>query len=108
MIRHAADGDLNEPSARIFGNAFARPLERGGEQRLLNSVFGRGEVMEAPHDRAEHLRRKVAQQVLGVGAEHRFCHETSSVRLVMIWRTSMGMLVGTPPGPGPDESRAAI
>ncbi len=38
---------------------------RGGDQRFLHRVFGRGEVAEAPDDGAEHLRRELAQQVLG-------------------------------------------
>jgi hypothetical protein len=39
-------------------------LEGRGEQRLLDGVFGSGKVTEAPDDRSEHLRRKLAQQVL--------------------------------------------
>jgi hypothetical protein len=35
-------------------------------------------------------------------------HGRSSVLPLMICRTSIGMSVGTPPGPGPADNRAAI
>ena len=65
MIGHAPRGDLDQPAARIVGHAFSRPLHGRREQRLLHRVFGGGEVAEAPDHRAEHLRRELAQQVLG-------------------------------------------
>ena len=34
-------------------------------QRFLDRVLGRGEVAKSPDDRAQHLRRELAQQVLG-------------------------------------------
>lgn len=68
LIRQATDGDLNEPAARIFGQAFARPLQRGGDQRLLDSVLGGRKIMKAPNDRTEHPGRKLVQQMLGFGA----------------------------------------
>ena len=36
-------------------------------QRLLNGILGGSEVMETADDRAEHLRRGFAQQMLGTG-----------------------------------------
>jgi hypothetical protein len=33
----------------------------------LNGILGGGEVMETADDRAEHLRREFAQQMLGTG-----------------------------------------
>ena len=38
----------------------------GGDQRLLHGVLGRIEVAVAAHERAEDLRRQLAQQVLDV------------------------------------------
>ena len=67
VIGHAPRRDLDQPAARVVGHALARPLLRRGDQRLLHRVLGRGEVAEAPDDRAEHLRRELAQQVLGRG-----------------------------------------
>jgi hypothetical protein len=37
------------------------------DQCLLNGVLGGGEVTETADDRAEHLRREFAQQMLGTG-----------------------------------------
>jgi hypothetical protein len=48
-------------------HTFPRPLHRCREQRLLNGVFGGGEIMEASSYRPEHLRRELAQQMLGTG-----------------------------------------
>ena len=40
---------------------------RRREQRLLHGVLGRVEVAVPAHERAEDLRRELAQQVLGAG-----------------------------------------
>ena len=42
-IRHAPCGHVNEPSARIVGDAFLRPLHARCDERLLHSVFRRRE-----------------------------------------------------------------
>src|SRR5579859_2969569 len=63
------EANLNQPAARIFGNAFPRPLKSCREQGFLNGVLGGGEVAEAADDCAEHLRRKLAQQMLGLDVE---------------------------------------
>ena len=65
VVRHAAKGDLNQPGPRIVGNAFPRPLRGRRDQGLLHGVLGGGEVAKTADHRAEHLRRKIAQQVLG-------------------------------------------
>src|SRR5215472_8512962 len=57
---------LGEPAARIGGYAVARPMQRGGEQGFLDSVLRRVEVACGPNERAQHLRRKLAQQILNV------------------------------------------
>ena len=64
MIRHAAKGDLDQPSPRIARHAFFRPLCSRRNQGLLHSVLGGGEVAKTADYCAEHLRRKIAQQVL--------------------------------------------
>ena len=58
----------DQPATWVLGDALIRPLERGGEQRLLHGVLGRVEVAVAADERAEDLRRELAQQVLGTGS----------------------------------------
>ena len=65
MVRHAAGGDVNQPAARVIRNAFPRPLQGRRDECFLNRVFGRREVPESSHHGPEHLRRQLAQQVLG-------------------------------------------
>src|SRR5262249_9586791 len=107
VIGHAPGGDLDQPAARVLWHPFPRPLHRGGEERFLHGVLLGGEVAEAPPDRAENLRREIAQQVLagrvqGVGGH------TSTGDLSITSRTSIGMPAGPPPLPGAAEARAAI
>jgi len=45
--------------------AVPRPLHRGGQQRLLHGVLAQAEMPVPAHDRAEDLRRELAQQVPG-------------------------------------------
>ena len=45
------------------------PLARGRDERLLHGVLGGVEVVVAPHERAEDLRRELAQQALGGAVE---------------------------------------
>ena len=67
LVREAARGDRHEPAARVVGNAVRGPLDRGGEERLLDRVLGGVERAEAPDQRTEDLRRELAQQALDVG-----------------------------------------
>ena len=68
MIGHTAGGDLNQPSARILGKAVLRPLDCCRNQRFLDCIFGRGKVAKTTYGRAEHLRHKLAHQMLnGIG-----------------------------------------
>ena len=69
VIRHASRGDLDQPAARVVGNALLRPLHGRREECLLHGVFGGGKVAESPDDRAENLRRELAQQVLASRAQ---------------------------------------
>ena len=50
--------------ARVLGDSLLGPLERRREQRLLHGVLGQVEVAVAANERAEDLRRELAQQVL--------------------------------------------
>ena len=111
-IGHAARGNVDEPGARIVGEAFLRPLICGGDECILHRVLGGGEVAEAAKDGTEHLRREVAEEMLGGCVERRhngFLQATnSSGGPLMTWRTSMGMTKGLPSAPGAEEARAAI
>jgi hypothetical protein len=51
-------------------NALRGPLRGGGDQRLLHCVFRRLEVAVPARHRTEHLRRKLAQQVLNTRINH--------------------------------------
>ena len=39
VIGHAPQRDVDQPAARIVGNAVARPLRRRGDQRFLHGVL---------------------------------------------------------------------
>ncbi len=82
-IGHAPRGDLNQPAARILGNAFARPLHGRRHQCLLNGILRRGEVAETADDRSEHPRRELAQQMLGIGVQ--WGHRYSSGGPLITW-----------------------
>ena len=58
------------------------------EQRLLHRVLGRVEVPVAAHQRAEDLRRQLAQQVLGGVSRHGDAQIPSSSTESTIGRTS--------------------
>ena len=73
-IGHAAGGNVDEPGARIVRRAFVRPLIRGCDQRVLHRVFRGGEVAEAMKQDAEHLRREVAQEMLGLNVQRIRAH----------------------------------
>lgn len=59
-------GDRDKPRQRAVGSAFSRPLQGGREQRFLHGVLAGIELSVAPHERAEGLRRQLAQQALDV------------------------------------------
>jgi hypothetical protein len=64
VIRHAPRGNLNQPGARIIGDAFPWPLNGGRQQRFLHGVFGVREVPETADDRAKYLWREITQLML--------------------------------------------
>ncbi len=108
VIGHRPRRDSNQPAARVVGHAVPRPLAGGGDQRLLHGVLGGSEVPVPPDDRTEHLRRKLAQQMLGTGVQRWWRHRNSLGGPLITWRTSIAMLSGSPPGPGAAEASAAI
>src|SRR5262245_28060652 len=106
MIRDAAQRDVVQPAARIGGNSLRGPLHRRGDECFLHCIFGVAEIVVTPCNRAQHLRRKVAQQALDrivVTVGH-----ASMSGAPMTWRTSTGMMSGLPPGPGAADAFAAI
>lgn len=107
VIGHPAQGHVDQPSARVVRHALSRPLRRRGEQGLLHRVLGGREVAEPANDRAEHLRRELAQQMLPGEPGRGSCHMSTGGALIT-WRTSIAMLSGTPPLPGADDALAAI
>ena len=92
-------GDGHQPRARIFGNALRCPLERRGEQCLLDGILAGVELSVPPHERAENLRREIAQQALDRDVWGHISGGAS-----MIWRTSIG---GAPTGPMKATTREA-
>jgi len=82
-------------------------LRGSGDQRFLHGVLAGSEITKTSQRRAEHLRRQVAQQLLGSTVQRREGHAVSGGPLIT-WRTSIAMLSGLPPGPGAAEASAAI
>src|SRR6266540_650909 len=107
MIRHAPGGDLYEPRAGVVRHSFLWPLRGGDEERFLHRVFRSGEIAVTAYDRAEHLRRQLAQQVLARSLGERRDHGSTGGPLITS-RTSIGMFSGLPPGPGATDALAAI
>ena len=68
LVDQPPRGDPDQPGLRVVGDAVGGPLHGGGEQRLLHRVLGGVEVPVAPHERAEHLRRELAQRLIHGGA----------------------------------------
>ena len=66
LVGQAARGHRQQPAARVVGNAVPGPLDRGGQERLLDRVLGGVERAVAPDQRTEDLRRELAQQALDV------------------------------------------
>src|ERR1700704_4803159 len=104
MIGDASRRDLDQPGARVLGQAVSRPLRRRRDQGFLDRILRSGEVAEPPDYGAQRLRREVAQQVLDVGLERRGHQSQSSGGPLITWRTSIVMLSGAPPGPGAAEA----
>jgi hypothetical protein len=93
-------------------------VQRGSQQRFLDGVLGSVEVAKPANERAEDLRRQLAQQVLDTGGNVQrsppTCSRNDSISATsdgarsITCRTWIGCCVATPPGPGTAESFAAI
>jgi hypothetical protein len=70
QVGQPAGGDRDQPAARVAGETFGGPLGGGRQQRLLHRVLGGVEVPVPPNQRAEDLRRQLAEQVLGLAVAH--------------------------------------
>jgi len=79
-VDQAPGRDGDEPGSRVVGHALFGPLQRRGEERLLHRVLGRVELPVPAHQRAENLRRELAQQVLDAGILDRRHGGTASDR----------------------------
>ena len=69
VVGEAPARHVEEPAAGVRGHAADGPLLDRGQQRLLHRILGRPEVARAPHERAEHPRREIAQGPLGARVE---------------------------------------
>ena len=95
-----------QPSARVVGNP-GGPLCRGRDECFLHGILRGGEIIIPTGNGAEHLRRELAQQVpevavvgtLGSRVDRRRAHDLTYFD---------GMIIGAPPGPGADDTFAAI
>ena len=106
-------GGLDQPAARLRRNTVSRPVQGGREQRLLDGVLGGVEVAVPANERAEDLRRQLAQQVLDTGRNVQrsppTCCRNASISATsdgassITCRTWIGCCVATPPGPGTAE-----
>ena len=71
----------------LSGSALLGPLDRGGQQRLLDGVLARVELPVTAHEHAEDLRRQPAQQVHVIGVRSHISAPAPS----MSGRTSSGV-----------------
>jgi hypothetical protein len=74
----------------------------------LHGVLGGGEMPEAPDQRAENLRRQLAQQVLDLGVKPGSDQISSESWFSSSGRTSATLPAKMSPGLGQFASRAAI
>jgi hypothetical protein len=93
LVDQAPRGDGHEPRTRVVRKTVLRPLQRRGEQGLLDGVLTRVEVPVSPNERSEDLRRVLAQKVLDAGVDPHISDgaSMSSQLPVVTWRTSNGL-----------------
>ena len=119
LVDQLATGSANQPRARVRWDAVAGPMVGGGDQRLLDGILRSVEVARAAGERAEDLRRQLAQQVLDAGRDvqresPRAVWRKASISEALVGDASMtcrmmiGCSVDLPPGPGTAEILAAI
>ena len=64
LVGQAPGRDGDEPALRMVREPVDRPLQRRSQQRLLHRVLAQVEAPVATDQRAENLRRELAQQIL--------------------------------------------
>ena len=92
----------------LSGTPSAGHWRGGRQQRLLDRVLGGVEVPVPPHQRAEDLRRQLAEQVLGLGLGTAHGQGSRSARDSATGRTSTKARSRMWSGPGHFDNRAAI
>ena len=88
------------------GGGFLTPVRTNVPKvRLEPNLRGR-DIPVPSRNCAEHLRRKLAQQVTDTGVDRLGGHVPGRGACIT-GRTSIAMLSGAPPGPGADDAFAA-
>src|SRR6266849_5056837 len=64
LVNQASRGDGQQPRSRVRRNTLSCPLQRRGQERLLDGILTGVELAVPPHERTENLGRELAQQVL--------------------------------------------
>ena len=110
LIGEAPRRHGDQPAFRVVGHSLRRPLHRRGEQRFLDRVLASTEVAVAAHQRAQDLRREIAQQILGAVVQRGITRPASSRSAdrsspaALRWPGSTACR----PGPGAADASAAI
>ena len=97
--------DRGQPCPRVARRVLGPDPQRL-QQRLLQRVLGGVEVLAPPDQAREHARDEGAQRVLVQPSHRRVGHAGSVVggRSHMTSRTSIHSYIGSPPGPGSEET----
>src|SRR5487761_1405950 len=85
LVDQPPGGHADEPASGIIGNALGGPLNAPGQERLLHGVLAFLEAAVTADERAEDLRRQLAEQVLG----GTWRGQTSAPESYMTGRTSI-------------------
>src|SRR5260370_25454385 len=89
VIGNPSRRDLDQPCARILWKALAWPLRGCRDEGFLDRILRGGKVAKSPNHRAKHLRREVAQKMLGIRVQRRGHQSNSSGGPLITWRTSI-------------------
>ena len=110
LVGETPDGHAIEPASWIVRYAVHWPLRGGGDQCFLHGVFGCREVAMSTDDRAEDLRRQLAQQAYDgrIRGSGWWARHASMVGARITCRTSTPRYIGFPPGPGAVDILAAM
>ncbi len=106
-VDQPAGRDRRQPRPRIVGRVVGPDPQRF-DQRLLDRVLGGVEVLAASDQGREHPRDERAQGTLVQPAGRPIGHVGSAADGGITSRTSSHSYRGPPPGPGSDETHAAI